>query len=131
MKKEIIMTLKEEIAASKGILEAIGDGISIQDRNYMILYQNKIHKKFFGRHAGEYCYKAYKLREKICKGCPVYQTFEDDTIHTVQTELHTDKGTKYLEITASPLKDSTGKTVAGVEVVRTSQSRNRRSSLYD
>lgn len=112
------MPLKEEIAASKGILEAIGDGISIQDKNYIILCQNKIHKKIFGNHLGERCYHAYRLRDRVCKGCPVYQTFKDDAIYTVQRELPKGKNTRYLEITSSPLKNSKGEIIAGVEVVR-------------
>ena len=45
-------------------------------------------------------------------------TFKDGKVHAVQRELHTDTETRYVEITASPLKDSTGKIIAGIEVVR-------------
>jgi PAS domain S-box-containing protein len=71
-----------------------------------------------GDHIGEYCYKAYKKQESICSGCPVELVFKDGTIHTVQRELKTDKGIRHLEITASPLKDKTGKIVAGIEIIR-------------
>lgn len=118
MKKKAIISLQEELTKSKGIIEAIGDGISIQDTNCIILYQNQIHKNIFGDHTGAYCYKAYRLRNKVCEGCPVFQTFKDHTIHTVQREIQTGKGTKYLEITTSPLKDSKGKIISGIEVVR-------------
>lgn len=118
MKKKAIIALQEELTKSKGIIEAIGDGVSIQDTNCIILYQNQIHKNIFGDHTGAYCYKAYRLRNKVCEGCPVFQTFKDHTIHTVQREIQTGKGTKYLEITTSPLKDSKGKIISGIEVVR-------------
>jgi diguanylate cyclase (GGDEF)-like protein len=118
MKKKINEIVKKEIAKSEGIIAAIGDGISIQDTNYIIVYQNKSHAKIFGNHVGEYCYKAYHLSDGVCEGCPVAQTLKDGKIHTVQWEQQTDRGPQYLEIKASPLKDSKSKPIAGIEVVR-------------
>jgi diguanylate cyclase (GGDEF)-like protein len=43
---------------------------------------------------------------------------KDGKIHTVQWEHHTKRGARYLEITASPLKDEKKKPIAGIEVVR-------------
>jgi PAS domain S-box-containing protein len=48
----------------------------------------------------------------------VVLTFKDGRIHTVQQELQIDEGTRYAQITASPLKNSTGNIIAGIEVVR-------------
>ena len=118
MKKRISEKVKQEIVKSEGIIAAIGDGISIQDTDYIIVYQNKIHKKIFGNRVGEKCYEAYQLRDQICEGCPVAQALKDGKIHTVQWEHHTKRGAKYLEITASPLKDEKKKPIAGIEVVR-------------
>lgn len=118
MKKKINEKVKQEIAKSEGIISAIGDGISVQDTDYIIVYQNKIHKKIFDNHIGEKCYEAYYLRDKICERCPVALAFEDGKIHTLQWEHHTKRGAKYLEITASPLKDAKKKPIAGIEVVR-------------
>jgi PAS domain-containing protein len=102
----------------KGIFEAIGDGISIQDTNFKILYQNKIHKNMIGDHAGEYCYNAYEKRIITCEGCPLAETFKDGKIHTKERSAPTDKGTIYVEITTSPIKIPTGEIMAGIEVVR-------------
>jgi diguanylate cyclase (GGDEF)-like protein/PAS domain S-box-containing protein len=118
MKKEINEKVKQEIGKSEGIIAAIGDGISIQDTDYIIVYQNKIHKKIFGKHEGEKCFKAYQLRDEICDGCPVDRALKDGKIHRVQWEYQTKKGAKYLEITASPLKDAKRNPIAGIEVVR-------------
>jgi PAS domain S-box-containing protein len=116
--KEAITNIKKEIAKSEGILSAIGDGVSIQNTNYVIVYQNKIHKKTFGNHIGEYCYKAYRLKESVCEKCPIAATFKDGRIHMLQREIQTDKEIKYFEIIASPLKDSKGNILAGLELVR-------------
>jgi len=125
MKKKVNESVKKEIVKSQGIIAAIGDGISIQDVNFIIVYQNKIHKNIFGDHVGDYCYKAYQLSDKVCERCPVAQTFKDGKIHTVQWEKHTGRGIKYLEIKASPLKDSKSKPIAGIEVVRDITKRKR------
>ncbi len=62
IKRETVKVIKE-IARPEEIIEAIGDGISIQDTNYIIVYQNEMHKTLFGNHTDEHCYKAYRLRD--------------------------------------------------------------------
>jgi PAS domain S-box-containing protein len=116
--KRTTTRLIKEIAKSEGILAALGDGISILDRTFEILYQNQAEIDMMGTHIGESCFKAYAKRQGICDGCPLVLTFKDGRIHTVQRELHTDKEIRYIEITASPLKDPEGKIIAGIELVR-------------
>jgi len=126
---ETIIGITEEItdaiAKSGEMLDAIGDGISIVDRAFKVLYENQVHRDTMGDHVGEHCYKAYTKRQGVCGGCPVALTFNDGKFHTVQRELQTDEETRYVEITASPLKDSTGKIMAGIEVVRDITERKR------
>src|SRR4030043_414054 len=110
--------LIKEITRAEGIISAIGDGISILDRTFKILYQNKAESDMMEDHVGEFCYKAYAKRQGICGRCPIALTFKDGRIHTVRRELQTDKEIRYAEITASPLKDSKGNIIAGIEVVR-------------
>ncbi len=117
IKKSEAAVLKK-IANSEGLLNAIGDGISILDRNFKILYQNEAEKNMMGDHVGEKCYKAYSNRKSICRGCPVAITFRDGKVHTVPREIQTDQKKRYAEITASPIRDSSGKIIAGIEVVR-------------
>ncbi|MDQ7787305.1 MAG: PAS domain S-box protein [Thermodesulfovibrionales bacterium] len=116
--KETNTQILKDIAQAEGIVSAIGDGIRILDRTFMVLYDNQVHKNMMGDHIGEYCYKAYKKQESICSDCPVELVFRDEIIHTVRRELQTDTGKRYLEITASPLKDKTGKIIAGIEIIR-------------
>jgi len=118
MQKKINEKVKREIMKSEGIIAAIGDGISIQDTDYIVVYQNKIHKKIFGNQVGKKCYEAYQLRDNICEGCPVAKALKDGKIHTVQWEHRTKRRARYLEITASPLKDEKRRPIAGIEVVR-------------
>ncbi|OGW55852.1 MAG: hypothetical protein A2Z46_08770 [Nitrospirae bacterium RBG_19FT_COMBO_55_12] len=110
--------LKEEKSKLEAIIAAIGDGISIQDTNLKVLYQNQIVKNMIGDHIGEYCYAAYERRKHVCERCPVIMSFKDGNVHTEERSSLTDQGTRYVQITASPLKDTTGNIIAGIEVVR-------------
>jgi DNA-binding CsgD family transcriptional regulator len=116
---------EEERAKSESIIETIGDAITIQDTNFKILYQNQVHKNLTGDHIGDYCYIAYKRSDHICEGCPVDMSFKDGDIHTKETSTTFDGEVSYVEIMASPLKDKTGKIIAGIEVVRDITRRKR------
>jgi len=110
--------LQKEKNRIEAIIGAIGEGISIQDTGYKILYQNQIYKDMVGDHIGEYCYKAYQKRDNICDRCHLAMSFEDGEIHKEEQASVTDEGLVHYEITSSPLKDSAGRIVAGIEVVR-------------
>ena len=110
----------DEIAAeiaTQGIMDAIGDGISIQDISLKILYQNRAHKDLFGDHTGEYCYKAYECGNHNGKECPLELSFGDSKPHSEERDIRTDKGLIYVEITASPIRSRTGGVIGGIEVV--------------
>lgn len=119
--KEMEQRLSQAEASARqyrDTLEALGDAISIQDTDFKILYQNQAHINMIGDHAGNYCYKAYNNFDSVCKGCPVAMSFQDGKIHTIEKKGAPHKGISDVEITASPLKDGTGKIIAGIEAVR-------------
>jgi len=110
----------EEIAneiACQGIMEAIGDGISIQDISLKILYQNRAHRELFGDHTGEYCYRAYDCGCQNDKECPLKLSFGDSIPRSEERRIRTDKGLIHVEITASSIMNSAGEAVGGIEVV--------------
>lgn len=123
--KKALGRAESEQSKSNAILAAIGDGISIQDTNLTVLYQNEIHKKMIGDHVGEFCYKAYEQNSEPCQGCPVVASFQDGKVHKAERSAQTDKGTLYVEITASPLINQKGEIYAGIEVARDITSRKR------
>ena len=101
-----------------GIIDAIGEAISIQDTNYEILYQNQNHKDMIGDHVGKYCYKAYQGKDHVCKECHLAMCFKDGRVHRLEQTRTTDKGVFHYETTGSPLRDSTGEIIAGIEIRR-------------
>jgi PAS domain S-box-containing protein len=123
--EETVVTLRHDKRKSEAIIESIGDGISIIDTDFKILYENKVHRDNFGDHHGENCYIAYRNTDQTCEGCPVERTFRDGEIRTREMSVRTEKGVSYFEVTASPVRDSTGKITAAVEVVRDITERKR------
>jgi len=117
--------LEEEKAKTESIIAAIGDGISIHDRNLTILYQNQIHVSYFGDHRGEKCYQAYAGIAGPCQSCPVLKSFADGRIHTHETIMPVVGGSSCFEITASPLRHATGGIIAGIIVARNVDQRKK------
>jgi signal transduction histidine kinase len=113
-----VVSATEEQARTEAIIAALGDGISIQDRNFRVLFQNAVHKSMVGDHTGEFCYKAYRGRDKVCDGCHLVISFRDGSVHKKEQSRTTDKETRYFEIASSPLRDQDGNIVAGIEAVR-------------
>lgn len=103
----------------------MGDGISIQDGDFRILFQNQKHKDLVGDHKGELCYEAYSHGDHIRDDCPVARSYQDGGIHTVVHSTVTDKGMLYGEITASSVRDADNRIVAGIELVRNITDRKR------
>ena len=102
----------------KAILSALGEGISVQDKDFRIVYQNREHIKVHGDHLGEYCFKAYMHAEEICQNCAVARVFADGEVHISVHVRITETGNHYMEITASPLTAKRGEVVASTEIVR-------------
>lgn len=108
---------EEEHRKSEAILAAIGDGISIQDINLTIKYQNDIHISLFGNHLGEKCYQAYRCIEGPCEPCPILISFRTGQNNSTEITKPVAEGISYFEVTASPLRDAAGNIIAGIEVV--------------
>lgn len=113
-----VVSATEEQSRTEAVIAALGDGVSVQDRNFRILFQNEVHKSLVGDHKGEFCYKAYRGRDSVCEGCHLVTSFGDGKVHKKEQSRSTTEGTRYYEIASSPLKDSEGNIVAGIEAVR-------------
>jgi len=113
-----LATSLTEKTRSEGILEALGDAISIQDPTLRILYQNSTHREMMGEHVGEYCYRAYQQREKVCDECLLVRALRDGGTYTSEKEGNSISGPVTVEITVSALRNERGEIVAGIEAVR-------------
>lgn len=120
----------EELVAEKikseAVMAAMAEGISIQDTDFRVLYQNEAHRRLIGGDKkGEFCYRAYQKRNSVCEPCHLAQSYIDGGIHRAETMRKTPEGDKFYEIIACPLKDANGKVFAGIELVREVTERKR------
>lgn len=102
----------------RGILDAFGDGVSIQDTDLKVVYQNRVHRNIVGEHVGKYCYAAYGSSEQACENCPLVESFRQGGVQSAERSAYVNEKALYLEITVSPIKDEDGDVIAGIEVVR-------------
>lgn len=108
----------DERTKTEAILASIGDAISIQDREFRILYQNSTSRRWMSNQDGLYCYEAYEQRHQVCDNCPIRETFADGQVHTAERRLTINGRDMCLLITASPLRNSVGDIIGGIEIVK-------------
>ncbi|MGD9547621.1 MAG: PAS domain S-box protein [Candidatus Krumholzibacteriia bacterium] len=101
------------------VLEGLPDGVSIQDREFRILYQNAAIRSAFGSHLGEHCYQVYEGRDRKCEGCGLEAAFASGRPAVVIRRV-TGIGNQesVWENACSPLFDQEGRIVGGVESCR-------------
>ncbi|MBN2383038.1 PAS domain S-box protein [bacterium] len=108
------------------IMKSMGDGLSIQDRNMRIVYQNKFMEDTFGAHIGKYCYRIYEKRDHVCVGCPIVESFRTGNVTKALRVGIAKDGTPYrFENIASLLRNNQGEIVAGIELCRIVEDRER------
>jgi diguanylate cyclase (GGDEF)-like protein/PAS domain S-box-containing protein len=112
----------ERFIEEKNILQLLMDsldrGITIQDREFNIIFQNKYMRDIFG-HIGEKCYRIYEFREELCEGCPMELVFKDGVTHDAERKVLMPSGeTVIWENTATPLRDTEGNITGCIEIVR-------------
>lgn len=109
---------EDDKAKLRGIVEAMGDAISIQAPDMTIVYQNRAHVEMMGHHVGEPCYRAYRQENETCPGCHLAAAFEDGKVHRAKVSPEPGNGGRYVEITGSVLNGGDGRPALGIEVVR-------------
>lgn len=102
----------------EGILEALGEAVSIQDADLRVLYQNPAHQKLTGDNVGRFCYEAYRKEPEPCRGCHLLASFADGRVHKAELGPAASATGGYVEVIGSCLKGSDGKPLYGIEIVR-------------
>jgi len=101
------------------VINAMEDGLTIQDLDYNIIYQNETIKNVFGVRLGEKCYSTYEGKNSICDGCPVKMVYKDGKSHVSERRVVLPSGEiAFYENIASPIIDASGKIVSCLEIAR-------------
>ncbi|HWR98432.1 MAG TPA: PAS domain-containing protein [Candidatus Methanoperedens sp.] len=127
LRKEIILDeLRESKDFVSSILDGIGDGVVVIDRDFKIIsanqgYLNQCHRsaaEVLGRH----CYEVSHRIDKPCylagEACSVKEAFETGVSRRI-VHTHFDKRGKpiYIETISYPLTNSAGEIVSAIEVL--------------
>ena len=101
----------------QSVIDAMMDSLTMINGDFEIVFQNQRARTSRGEHVGEKCYHAYSHNEKVCEGCPVALAFQGGQPHTVEKKRLEPSGlTTSWEITASPVKDASGKVIICLEI---------------
>jgi histidine kinase len=91
--------------------------ITVQDRDYRLLRYNREFAERFDPTPGDYCFHAYKGRDRKCDNCTVEKTLQDGKPHRgEETGLNKDGTTSFWLFRTSPIRDATGTIVAVMEM---------------
>ena len=114
--EEELITEKNKFLA---VINAMEDGLTIQDLDYNIIYQNETIKNIFGVRLGEKCYSTYEGKNSICDGCPVEMVYKDGKSHISERRVVLPSGEiVFYENIASPIIDASGKIVSCLAIAR-------------
>ncbi|MGV1098607.1 PAS domain-containing hybrid sensor histidine kinase/response regulator [Thiovibrio sp. JS02] len=110
--------LSQEKNKLEALFAAIGDGLSVHDQNFRILFQNSVLTDKYGDCTGRTCHAAYHDRAEPCPGCGLPECFEDGAVHWFEMVEVRGKENMFYELSVSPVRDGKGAIIAAVEVVR-------------
>ncbi len=133
--ERLVNKLKSKIVESERsriyiehIMESIADGVIVIDRDYRIVQANSAAAASLGKEksdmAGRTCYDVIHQRRSPCEPpdviCPLVQIFERTAkiVNVLHTHLDAAGNERYIEITASPMRDGSGEVFAMVETYR-------------
>ena len=91
------------------MLLALGRGMHILNRNFLIEYQNDILRQQFGDQIGRKCYEVYRQLDEPCENCRMHEAIETNEIQRTEILMSDDR---YYEQFYAPFKDVDGQTKA-------------------
>ena len=101
----------------QNLFELVPCLITVQDKNYKLLKYNREFYETFGPEPGDFCYHAYKGRDKKCDVCPVEKTFlSGKSYFSEETGINKDGTTTYWFVKSSPIRNAQGEIVAAMEI---------------
>ncbi|MBW1822466.1 MAG: PAS domain S-box protein [Deltaproteobacteria bacterium] len=101
----------------QNLFELVPCLITVQDKNYKLLKYNREFYETFGPEPGDFCYHAYKGRDKKCDACPVEKTFLTGRPYvSEESGVNKDGTPAHWFVKSSPIRNSEGEIVAAMEI---------------
>ncbi|NVL89998.1 MAG: sigma 54-interacting transcriptional regulator [Desulfobacterales bacterium] len=106
----------------KTVFDAIQDGISVLDCDFNVIMANLWMEEMFASQmplVGKKCYSVYWKRESPCPGCPSLPILATGEAHSeIVPYPLAENPTRWLDISAFPLKNPNGRVVGTIECVK-------------
>ena len=122
--QEELQEERNRLQSTVDAIDAMEDGLTIQDKEYNIVFQNRVLKDIF-EGLGRKCYQVYEGKDRVCEACPVEMAFNDGQSHTSERKVTASGGPGYWETSANPLRNAAGEIVACLEIARNITERKR------
>ena len=101
----------------QNLFELVPCLITVQDKNFKLLKYNREFDETFGPEPDDFCYHAYKGRDKKCEICPVEKTFlTGRSYFSEETGVQKDGTQAHWFVKSSPIRNSEGEIVAAMEI---------------
>jgi len=107
-------TIRNERDKLQNVVNGIGEGLYIVNKNFIIEFQNNIVRDQFGGSIGEVCYKSLFQRSKPCSFCQMQESIKENCIKQLETDF---LNQKHYDIIFSPFQES-DKEIKSVVVMR-------------
>ncbi len=120
-RKQAEQALEVERNKLKGILDAMQDGVSIINQNYLIQYINPAIEKEFGPINGRKCYEYFHDRAEVCSWCKI---FEVSAGKSIRWERYFPKTEKTYDLFDTPVINEGG-TISKLAILRDITDRKR------
>lgn len=103
----------------KSIMDTVSDGVTVIDKDFKVVFQNRSIQSKFGNIKGECCYSAYRGRQEPCSNCAIIEVLKDGKPRkTLQDSVMQNGDIVWMECSCGPLKDKDGNITGAVEIVR-------------
>lgn len=145
--ERLVSKLKNKVEESErarlfldSVMESIGDGLVVIDRNYKILHANSAAAATIGLEKaeiiGKKCYETIHGNTSPCQDadliCPMHEVFgKGRTSQVLHKHIDSSAAEQYIDITASPIKDVDGRIIAMVETYRNLMQRQTDDELIN
>jgi len=121
-RKRMEEALRENERFLQSVFDGIQDGISVLDTDLSILQVNTWMERMYASQAplqGKKCYAVYQQRESPCPWCPSLPVLKTGEAHSeVVPYPSKEDPAGWIDLSAFPLKDSTGRIVGVIEHVK-------------
>ena len=108
------------------LLDGAGQMFWELDRNFRVVYANDFFKRAFGDPVGEVCHEFMACSDRICFECPVKEVFEgEERAVSVRMRRDTSGDARWLQHTATPIKNNVGEIMGASELTVDITSRKR------